>query len=871
MHKLVYNFKEWDASLRPLLWWKGANLSEMTKLWLPVPPGFTITTEVCNEYLQNELKFPEWMWEFCLFEIKELEKDLWKDFWSDENPLLVSVRSWAPVSMPWMMDTILNLWLNDNSVQWLAKKTWNERFAYDSYRRFIQMFWNVVLEIKHEKFEEILEKVKDDKWIKEDADLETEDLKKVIPLYKELVKKETWYDFPAEPLKQLKYAIKAVFNSWQNPRAIKYRKINKIPASMWTAVSVQSMVFWNMWTKSWTWVAFTRNPSTWERELFWEFLMNAQWEDVVAGIRTPEPILQLKNKNPKVFKEFALICDKLENHFADMQDIEFTVEEWRLFILQTRTWKRSAKAWMRLAVEMEKEWLINRKQAVLRIDTSTIDQLLHPTIDDSADIEIIAKWLPASPWAACWTACFTAERAEELANKWKNVILVRHETSPEDITWMHVAKWILTACGWMTSHAAVVARGMWTPCVSWASEIVVNEKAKKFGIWDMIIKEWDFITIDWNTWNVIKWKCPMVEPEISWDFEKILKWADEYKYLKVRTNADTPEDAQRARDFWAEWIWLCRTEHMFFTDERISAMREMILSSNLEQRERALEKLLPFQKEDFKWILKAMEWYPVTIRLLDPPLHEFLPHKNSEIEVIAKKMWIEFEKLKDKVVSLHESNPMLWHRGCRLMMTYPEIAKMQSRAVAEAACELLNDWYDVIPEIMIPLVWLETEVKVLRWVVEDEMREIYLDNWHSFNVKIWTMIELPRACMTAYEIAKHADFFSFWTNDLTQMTFWYSRDDVWKFLPEYIENKAIWFDPFQTLDIKWVGTLIQIAVRKWRSVKPNIKIWICGEHWWDPDSIDFCFHNDLNYVSCSPFRVPIARIASAQSFLRKFF
>lgn len=870
MQKLVYNFKEWDASLKNLLWWKWANLSEMTKLWLPVPPGFTLTTQVCNNYLNNELKFPKWLWEDCLFEIKEIEKNLWKEFGSNENPLLVSVRSWAPVSMPWMMDTILNLWLNDKAVEWLSKKTWNPRFAYDSYRRFIQMFSNVVLEINHWKFEEILENLKEKKGAKEDTDLNENDLKELIIFYKNLVKKETWEDFPSNPLKQLELSIKAVFNSWQNKRAIKYRKINKISASMWTAVSVQSMVYWNMWNTSWTWVVFTRNPSTWEKKLFWEFLMNAQWEDVVAWIRTPEDISKLEEINSKVFKEFTDICDKLENHFKDMQDIEFTVEEWRLFLLQTRNWKRSAKAWMKLAIDMEKEWFISKKEAVLRIDTSTIDQLLHPMIDENAEKNIVAKWLPASPGSACWIICFTAERAEELSNEWKDVILVRHETSPEDITWMYVSKWILTACGWMTSHAAVVARWMWTPCVSWAVDILVNEKAKKFSVWDFSFKEWDFLTLDWNTWEVIKWKCKMINPEISWDFEKILEWADEYKYLKVRTNADTPKDAQRARDFWAEWIWLCRTEHMFFTDEKLFAMREMILSSSLSQREKALAKLLPFQREDFKGILKAMEWFPVTIRLLDPPLHEFLPTKNSDIEKLSEEMWISFEKLKDKVVSLHETNPMLWHRGCRLMMTFPEIAKMQAKAVAQASCELIKSWVNAIAEIMIPLVWLEAEIKTLREVVEDEMREIYLKNWLPFNVKIWTMIELPRACLTAKRIAKHADFFSFWTNDLTQMTFWYSRDDVWKFLPEYIEKKAIWFDPFQTLDKTWVWTLIQIAVKEWRISKPWIKIWICWEHWWDPDSIDFFFHNDLNYVSCSPFRIPVARISAAQSFLKKF-
>ena len=870
MQNFVYTFSKWDASLKSLLWWKGVNLSEMTKLSIPVPPWFIITTEACNYYLQNDKHFPDNMWDDVLHNVKMLEEKMWKKFWSSDNPLLVSVRSWAAVSMPWMMDTVLNLWLNDATAAWLAKKTGNPAFAYDSYRRFIQMYSNVVLWVDHENFEEILNKKKIEAWVKNDNELSVEDLKDIIKSYKSLVFTKIWMSFPDDPIKQLERSIMAVFYSWQTPRAVKYRQIHKIPDDMWTAVNIQCMVFWNMWKTSWTWVAFTRNPSTWEKKLFWEFLMNAQWEDVVAWIRTPEEISFLENISKSAFDEFKWYCDKLEYHFKDMQDIEFTIEEGKLYILQTRNWKRSAFAWIKIAVDMEGEWLIDKKAAILRLDPNTIEQLLHPMIDDSESKTVFVTWIPASPWAACWKVYFKAEDAEKAAKAWEKVILVRFETSPEDIWWMSVAQWILTACWWATSHAAVVARWMWKPCVSWASNLVVNPKQWKATVWNIEIKTWDFITIDWSRWEVYVWECKMKMSNISWDFKKILKWSDKYSVLKVRTNADTPADARKAREFWAEWIWLCRTEHMFFDKERISIIREMILSASTEIRKSALNRLLPFQKEDFKWIFEAMDWFPVTIRLLDPPLHEFLPHNDKDIEWLANVMWLTFEQVKDKVVSLQEVNPMLWHRWCRLMMTFPEIVEMQTRAIVEAAIELRKNWISAMPEIMIPLVWLESELVTIRTVIERVIRDVFMETDYAFEIPIGTMIELPRACITAWHIARHADFFSFWTNDLTQMTFWYSRDDVWKFLPEYIEKKYLDTDPFQTLDTKWVWTLIQIWVRKWRGVKKNLKIWICWEHWGDPDSIDFFYHNDFNYVSCSPFRVPVARISAARSYLRKW-
>ena len=732
------------------------------------------------------------------------------------------------------------------------------------------MYSDVVLWVNHWWFEEILNKTKKEVWVLEDTDLSADNLKQLVVKYKKFVIEQMWMSFPEDPIKQLERAIMAVFDSWQIPRAIKYRKIHKIPDDMWTAVNIQSMVFGNMWDTSWTWVAFTRDPSTWEKKLFWEFLMNAQWEDVVAWIRTPKPISYLKSSSKKVFLEFKHICENLEKHFTDMQDIEFTIEEWKLYILQTRNWKRSAFSWVKIAVDMFEEKLIDKKTALLRIDPNLVDQILHPMIDSSENKESVAKWIPASPWAACGKVYFTAEDAEKAVSDWEKVILLRHETNPEDIWWMHVSEGILTACGWATSHAAVVARWMWTPCVSWASTIIVNAKQWKASIWEIIILKWDYITINWNTWEVFIWKCKMKAPKISWDFEKILKWSDEYRTLRIRTNADTIENSKKAREFWAEWIGLCRTEHMFFEKDRIKVVREMILAKDEKARIKALDKLLPFQRDDFKWILKAMNGLPVTIRLLDPPLHEFLPTKDRDIKDLAKTIWLTFEQVKDKVNSLHETNPMLWHRWCRLMMTYPEIAKMQTRAVVEAAIALRKKWIDARPEIMIPLIWTESEFVTLKHVIETEMRQVQIESDFAFEIPIGTMIELPRACIISHWIAKHAAFFSFWTNDLTQMTFGYSRDDVWKFLPEYIEKKYIESDPFQTLDVKWVWTLIQIWVRKWKWANRNIKIWICWEHWWDPSSIDFFYHNDFEYVSCSPFRVPIARIAAAQSYLRKW-
>ena len=870
MKQYVYTFREGDGSLKKLLGGKGANLAEMTKLGIPVPEGFVISTDTCRAYIAQKNKFPEGLWDQVLAGVKTVEKETNKTFGSIDNPLLVSVRSGAAVSMPGMMDTVLNLGLNDESVKGLAEKTGNERFAYDAYRRFIQMFGNVVLGISGENFEEKIDEVKAEVNKKEDTDLTPEDWKKVIKKYKELVLKETEEEFPQDPAVQLKKSVSAVFDSWMNPRAITYRRIHKISDDIGTGVTVQSMVFGNMGETSGTGVAFTRDPSTGEKKFFGEFLMNAQGEDVVAGTRTPHSIEQLEKVLPKAYKQLVDIYKVLEKHFRDMQDIEFTIENEKLYMLQTRNGKRSAAAALKMAIDMFNEKLITKKEAIMRVDPLSLDQLLHPRIKQGMKKDVLCKGLPASPGAASGKAVFTADDAEKQAHNGEKVILIRHETSPEDIHGMHAAKGVLTACGGMTSHAAVVARGMGTPCVSGATTIIVNAKAKKCHVGDKEIKEGDFLTLDGSTGEVMLGLCETEEVDLSGDLETILSWASEFTSMKVRTNADTPEDAKRARSFGAEGIGLCRTEHMFFDDERIAAIREMILSSNQSQREKALDKLLPFQRKDFYEIFKVMESCPVTVRLLDPPLHEFLPHKDSDIENLAKQMSLSFEQVKDQVVSLHETNPMLGHRGCRLMMTYPEIVHMQVRAIVEAACNAKKDGIDVKPEIMIPLVGLSEELQFLRAEVEEVIQKVFLEKGVSMRIKIGTMIELPRACMCAKAIAEHADFFSFGTNDLTQMTFGYSRDDVGKFLPHYLANGYLKDDPFQVLDQRGVGSLIKLAVENGRKVNKEIKIGICGEHGGDPSSIDFCFHNDFNYVSCSPFRVPIARLAVAQSTINKW-
>ncbi len=870
MKNYLYNFLKADGSRKDLLGGKGANLAEMTNMGMPVPPGFVITTETCKIFLEKDRKFPTGMWEQVLKEVEEIEKKFGKKFGSSENPLLFSVRSGAAVSMPGMMDTVLNLGLNDETVEGLAKKTKNPRFAYDAYRRFIQMFGNVVLGVKGEKFEEVIEKVKEKVNKKDDVELNAEEWKEVIEKYKKIIEKSRGFTFPQDPLMQLKQSIYAVFDSWLTPRAITYRRIHKIPDDLCTAVNIQVMVFGNMGETSGTGVAFTRNPSTGENKFFGEFLMNAQGEDVVAGIRTPSDISELEKVMPKAYKQLCDIYKKLELHFRDMQDLEFTIEEGKLYILQTRTGKRSAASALKIAVDMVKEKLITKKEAILRIDPNSLNQLLHPRISECEKNSVLTRGLPASPGAATGHAVFCADVAEQWASDGKDVILIRHETSPEDIHGMHAAKGVLTACGGMTSHAAVVARGMGKPCVSGVSAIIVNSKEKKATVGNIVIKEGDYITIDGARGEVILGKCKTEDPNISEDFRTILDWASEFCSIQVRTNADTPKDCKKAREFGVQGIGLCRTEHMFFNEERIAVVREMILSSNIEQREKALKKLLPYQKSDFKEIFKVMDGLPVTIRLLDPPLHEFLPEKKDDIEELAKTMGVSYEKIKDQVLSLREVNPMLGHRGCRLAITYPEIAKMQVRAIVEASCEAKKDGIDVMPEIMIPLVGVVQELKYLRELTQDVINEVFEEKGISMPIKIGTMIEIPRACMVAEEIAKYADFFSFGTNDLTQMTFGYSRDDVGKFLPEYIQKGYLKDDPFQVLDTEGVGRLIAMAVGKGRKENKDLKIGICGEHGGDPSSINFCFHNDFNYVSCSPYRVPIARLSASQSYIKKW-
>ena len=867
----VYFFGEGTKDMRTLLGGKGANLSEMTNIGLPVPPGFTISTETCNLFYELGKKWPEGLWEQVLSNLEKLEDKMQMRFNDKESPLLVSVRSGSAVSMPGMMDTVLNLGLNDDTVQAMIKKTGNERFAWDAYRRFIQMFGNVVMGVEHEKFEHALQQKKDEKGAKVDTDLNASDLKELVEEFKKIVMDEKGESFPQDPKEQLKMSINAVFDSWNNNRAISYRNLYDIPHSLGTAVNVQAMVFGNMGDHSGTGVAFTRNPSTGENVKYGEYLINAQGEDVVAGIRTPQPIAKLKEEMPKIYDELMGIFDKLEKHYKEMQDLEFTFQEGILFMLQTRTGKRTAAAAVQIAVDMFKEGLIDKKTAVLRVEPSQLDQFLHKQLDpkEKAKADVIAKGLPASPGAAVGQAVFHAVDAVEETKKGNKVILVRTETSPEDIEGMATAQGILTARGGMTSHAAVVARGMGKCCVAGAEAIKVFERKNYFAVGDIKLNKGDWITLDGSTGELYVGQIPTIDPELSGNFSEFMEMVEEFRKLGVRANADTPKDSDVARKFGAEGIGLCRTEHMFFEASRIKAVRKMIVARDEKSRREALMTILPFQKKDFIEIFKVMEGLPVTIRLLDPPLHEFLPNEDEDIAEIAKELDIEFDELKSTVISLHEMNPMMGHRGCRLPITYPEILEMQARAIIEAAIELTKQGISVKPEIMIPVVGLVKEVSILKKQIVEIAEELISSNNVKFDYKVGTMIEIPRACLVADEIAKEAEFFSFGTNDLTQLTFGFSRDDSGKFLPYYIEKGILEKDPFATLDKQGVGELIKIAVKKGRDARKDLKVGICGEHGGDPDSVEFCHENSFDYVSCSPYRVPIARLAAAQASIKE--
>ena len=870
MKQFVYLFKESDGKNKALFGGKGANLAEMTNLGMPVPQGFTVTTEACTQYYKDGKKINDDIMAQIATKLAELEKMTGKTFGDKNNPLLVSVRSGARVSMPGMMDTILNLGLNDEVVEGLAALTNNPRFAYDSYRRFIQMFSDVVMQQEKSKYERILDRVKEEKGAKFDKDLTAEDLKEIVALFKDLYKQSQGEEFPQEPKVQLIEAVKAVFRSWDNDRANVYRRMNDIPYEWGTAVNVQSMVFGNMGETSGTGVAFSRNPATGENVLYGEYLMNAQGEDVVAGIRTPLPISTLAEQNPEVYKQFADIAKRLEVHNKDMQDMEFTIENGKLYMLQTRNGKRTAKAALKIAVDLVKEGMITEKEAIMMIDPKQLDALLHPQFDDKAlkNAKAIAEALPASPGAACGEICFTAEKAKERSASAK-VVLVRLETSPEDIEGMAVAQGVLTARGGMTSHAAVVARGMGTACVAGCSAIRFNEDETAFTLNGKTFVEGDIISFDGSTGKVYDGEIKTEPAKISGEFATIMEWADKERALKVRTNADNPKDAKNAFNFGAEGVGLCRTEHMFFEADRIPAVREMIVSTTVEERKKALAKLLPMQRGDFEGIYKAMEGHPVTIRFLDPPLHEFLPHEDEEIKALAKEMGLTFERLKETVASLHEFNPMMGHRGLRLAVTYPEIAEMQTQAVIEAAINVNKEMgYSIVPEIMIPLTCDVKEFKYVRDVVAAKADEVIAKAGAKLTYKIGTMIEIPRAALTADEVAKYAEFFSFGTNDLTQMTYGFSRDDAGKFLDVYYAKKIFESDPFARLDQNGVGKLVKMAAELGKSSRPDIKLGICGEHGGDPSSVEFCHKAGLTYVSCSPFRVPIARLAAAQANIK---
>jgi len=886
LNNLIFSFKDKKIQKiknpKNILGGKGANLAEMGRLGLPVPPGFIISTEVCDLFYKNKKKLPSQLIKKINVELKNIEKLTGKKFGDLKNPLLVSVRSGARISMPGMMDTILNLGLNDKTVIALAKKTSNERFAKDSYRRFIQMYSNVVLNIEGHLFEDMIDNQKLNKGVLLDTELDEEDWDELIVRFKDIVKKKTKKDFPQNVQDQLIGAISAVFLSWESQRAKTYRKLNQIPDHWGTAVNVQSMVFGNMGNDCSTGVVFTRNPSTGEKNFFGEYLINAQGEDVVAGTRTPQHItlrakkasgakeLSMEETMPNVYRDLKNTLFKLEKHYKEMQDVEFTVENKKLWILQTRSGKRTAEAAIKIAVDMTKEKLISKKEALLRIDPNSLDTLLHPTLDKTVEKKIIAKGLPASPGAASGKVVFTAEEAERLNGMMQNTILVRVETSPEDIHGMHAAKGILTARGGMTSHAAVVARGMGRPCVSGSSEITIDYKAKQFRAGNVTVTEGETITIDGTSGEVILGTVPTVQPKISGYFSTVMSWSDQFRKLNIRTNAETEKDSKVAREFGAEGIGLCRTEHMFFDQERILSVREMILSKSKEDRNKALAKLLPHQKNDFKKIFKVMNGLPVTIRLLDPPLHEFLPKTNKEIEEVANSLGMDHKEIKDRTEELHEQNPMLGHRGCRLGISFPEIYEMQCEAIFEALVECKREkTKSAIAEIMIPLISTDIELKILRALVDRTAKKIEAKHKTKLDYIVGTMIELPRAALQASEISKFADFFSFGTNDLTQTTYGISRDDSGKFLNDYINNKIFEVDPFVSLDQNGVGELIKIASSKGRQNNKNLKLGICGEHGGDPKSIEFCSKVGLNYVSCSPFRVPIARLTAAQAEIKK--
>ena len=868
--KYVYSFEDGKGMSKDILWGKGTNLAEMVSLGLPIPSGFTITTETCDIYYKNNKTYPAAVNEQVEKELKALEKKMGKKLGDANDPLLVSVRSGAAASLPGMMDTVLNLGLNDQSVAGLATKTGNERFAWDSYRRFIQMFGDVVMEVPHHDFEHALQSIKDAKGIKLDTELTTEDLKAVVALYKEVIQKDTGKMFPNDGREQLKMSIDAVFNSWNNDRAIIYRKMNDIKGLLGTAVNIQSMVFGNMGETSGTGVCFTRNPSTGENKFYGEFLMNAQGEDVVAGIRTPLEIAELDRVMPDCYKELVAIYKQLEKHYKDMQDMEFTIQEGKLYILQTRSGKRTAASAVRIAMEMLDEGLIDEKTAILRVAPDQLDALLHKQIDNNAKTtaELLTKGLPASPGAAVGKIVFSANEAHEQNEAGTKVVLVRLETSPEDIVGMVASQGILTARGGMTSHAAVVARGMGKCCVSGAGELVINEHDKTVSIHGKTFHEGDEITLDGSTGEVFAGALRVIDPELSGDFEKLMTLTDKYKTLGVRTNADTPADAIMAKRFGAEGIGLCRTEHMFFAEDRIKAVREMILSEDEEGRRKALAKILPFQKSDFYELMKTLEGMPVTIRFLDPPLHEFLPQEDAQIAELATELNVSVEHLNEKIHSLHEFNPMLGHRGCRLVVTYPEIAEMQTEAVISAACELKKEGIDARPEIMIPLVGFKAELDFNTEIVRRIASETMAKYGMEIEYKLGTMIEVPRGAVTADKVAETAEFFSFGTNDLTQMTLGFSRDDAGKFIKEYVNQNIFEKDPFQTLDQEGVGELVKMAVAKGKATRPNIKLGICGEHGGDPKSIEFCHKAGLTYVSCSPYRVPIARLAAAHAALK---
>jgi len=887
--KYVYLFggghADGGAEMKELLGGKGANLAEMARLEIPVPAGFTITTEVCTEYYKNNKKYPAGLDKQVTEALKWVEKQMGARFGDPDNPLLVSCRSGARVSMPGMMDTVLNIGLNDRTIKGLIDKTGNPRFAYDAYRRFVAMYGDVVMGLKPEEkgedpFEEIIQALKKKKRVKLDLELELEDLQWLVKEFKALIKKRLKVSFPEEPKDQLWGAIGAVFESWMVPRAVAYREINNIPGDWGTAVNVQSMVFGNMGDDSATGVAFTRDPSTGENYFYGEYLTNAQGEDVVAGIRTPQPINKtkllpagvkttLEDEMPKIYKQLVDIRNKLEKHYREMQDIEFTIQQGKLWMLQTRTGKRTAQASIKIAVDMVKERLITKEEAVARIDPDQLDQLLHPTFDPKAKKEVVAKGLPASPGAAVGQVVFFAADAEELHAKGHKVILVRIETSPDDIKGMNAAQGILTARGGMTSHAAVVARGMGKCCVAGVGDIHIDYAQEMFTVNGRKVKKLDWISLDGSKGEVILGQVPTIQPQLSGDFGKVMKWVDQIRRLKVRTNADTPHDAQIARDFGAQGIGLTRTEHMFFEGERIDAVREMILAEDSPGREKALAKILPMQREDFVGIFRAMAGLPVTIRTLDPPLHEFLPNTDQEIKDLAKKLGVKPKVIKEKVDSLHEANPMLGHRGCRLGIVYPEITAMQARAIMEAACQVTKEGKKVLPEIMIPLVGHVNELKLQREIVDQAAQEVMAKTGVKVKYMVGTMIELPRAALTADEIAAAADFFSFGTNDLTQTTFGLSRDDAGKFLPNYVKEGILERDPFIVLDQGGVGLLVEMGLQKGRKIKPNLKVGICGEHGGEPSSVEFCHRIGMDYVSCSPYRVPIARLAAAHAVIKE--